>query len=167
MDALLLAALAGVVKGLSTRLVSGRTQRVQLDALIAEIAQLRISQEQTQLVMREFVAIVGRVDGLSVRSKAVEFVPTQQSPTVGDALMNLDEEIEAVRGRATEPPVAPAERPNVPAHPHDSNILEGLDEEIQRLRAAGRSERPNGRSDDPSSVRAGGSPASPTELHGA
>jgi hypothetical protein len=87
---------------------------------------------------QEFVAIVGRVDGLSVTSSTVEFAPTPQSPTVGDALLNLDEEIEALRSAAPVPAAARPAAPEVPARPPgDGTILEGLDEEFQRLRAAG------------------------------
>jgi hypothetical protein len=135
----------GLVKGLATRLGTGRAQRVQFDALLAEVTSLRISQEQTQLVMREFLAAVHRVDGLSVNASVVEFSPTAHSPTVGDVLMNLDEEIEALGSRVAAPAIAPSTRPSVvPAGQHGGSILEGLDEEIHHLRAAGHYERSDG-----------------------
>jgi hypothetical protein len=133
-----MAAVVGAVKGLSARLMSGRGNAVQLNSLVAEVECLRISQEQTQLVMQEVLALVRRVDGLSLRESTIKFTPTSASPTIGDALMNLDDEIEAMRRQVADrvPPIS-ASRPTATAHAHDDSLLEGLDEEIDRLRTSG------------------------------
>ena len=103
-DVIALALLKGLAGGLGERLIKAPGDKVAIKSLTGEVKELRIAQQETQLTIAEltkiFEDIASNTDGLVVSRSKIRFQATEQTPTLGDALLNLDQEIEGVRSAA-------------------------------------------------------------------
>lgn len=173
-DVLALALLKGLAGGLGERLIKAPRDKVAIKSLTSEVKDLRIAQQETRLTIAEltkiFEDIASNTDGLVVSRSKIRFQPTEKTPTLGDALLNLDQEIEVVRSAAAKAAslkaeaehldlaqdVKPAEdvkpaqdvKPVQDAQPSAPDVqpaqkasaLSGLDHEISALRTRGSDE---------------------------
>jgi hypothetical protein len=155
-DAIALSLLKGLAGGLGERLIRAPKDKVAIKSLTDEVKELRIAQEETKLTIAEltkmFENIASNTDGLVVTRSKIRFQATEKTPTLGDALLNLDQEIEAVRsatakaaslkaeaahpGSASDGKAAQREKPAQDVKPEqEASVLSGLDHEISALRA--------------------------------
>jgi hypothetical protein len=103
-DAIALALLKGLAGGLGERLIKAPGDKVAIKSLAGEVKELRLAQQETQVTIAElariFEGIASHTDGLVVTRSKIKFQPTEKTPTLGDALLNLDQEIETIRSAA-------------------------------------------------------------------
>jgi hypothetical protein len=143
LDVLALALLKGLAGGLGERLIKAPGDKVAIKSLTGEVKELRTAQQETQLTIAEliniFEDIASHTDGLIVTRSKVRFQATEKTPTLGDALLNLDQEIEAMRSAAAKVASLKAEAQRLdPAQDvkpaQEASALSGLDREISALR---------------------------------
>jgi uncharacterized phage infection (PIP) family protein YhgE len=148
-DALALALLKGLAGGLGERLIKGPGDKVAIKSLTGEVKELSAAQQETQLSITElikiFEEIASNTDGLIVTRSKIRFQATEKTPTLGDALLNLDQEIEAMRSAADKAASLKAEAQHLdtaqPVKPaQEASALSGLDHEISALRSRSRNE---------------------------
>jgi hypothetical protein len=154
-DVLALALLKGLAGGLGERLIKAPGDKVAIKSLTGEVKELRTAQQETQLTIAElmkiFEDIASHTDGLVVTRSKVRFQATENTPTLGDALLNLDQEIEVMRSTAAKAASLKAEAQHLdpaqdvkpvqdvkPARDvkpaQEASTLSGLDQEISSLR---------------------------------
>lgn len=160
-DVIALALLKGLAGGLGERLIKAPGDKVAIKSLTDEVKELRTAQQDTKVTIAEltkvFEDLASNTDGLVVTRSKIRFQATEETPTLGDALLNLDQEIEAVRSAAVKAASLKAEaRHMVPAQDgkaqegksaqpvkptqdakraKEASVLSGLDHEINTLRA--------------------------------
>jgi hypothetical protein len=124
---------------------------VSVKVLAQQVKELQASQRNTQWAVDEvlgiFAQVIEKTDGLKLRGSVLEFHATPRSPTLGDALFNLDQEISALREMPRRGDTSKQDQRIVhatnrmgdssPRPKGKTSTLEGLDEEIQHLRASG------------------------------
>jgi len=135
-DQVIQASLEGLAKALGERLIKAPGERVAINKLTAEINHLRSAHEKTEVrigeLTKSFEEVVRRADGLILARSEIHFQATEASPTLGDALLNLDEQISELR------PEAATSTASVPSKaqgkPGGTSIFDGIDQEIMNRR---------------------------------
>jgi hypothetical protein len=125
LESLGVSALKGLAKSLGNRLVASPGNAVSVKALADEIAALRVEQHQSQLatmaILTQFAQIIGQVNGLvlSGNGSVITYRQTEQSPTLGDALLLLHQRINALEQAVppSAPPVVVVVRPDTQSEP--------------------------------------------------
>ena len=144
LEAAVLWALEGFARGLGNRLANAPGQKVHLKTLqlsVSDIRQeqerIRASQQEMQeaiaLAYREFRELVAENQAFRLHREQVVFKPTQDLPTLGSALFELDAQIAALRQRNT-PVESPTDTRQVPTNSSGPALFAGLDDEIEELR---------------------------------
>ncbi|MET7399092.1 hypothetical protein ABZS66_36990 [Dactylosporangium sp. NPDC005572] len=128
--------LQGLAAAVATRLMESQSRQVPTDAIVAEIERLRLEQQRTALEVREvlilFERVVQRVEGLRMTQAAMVFEPAGQVQNLGQALMYLDAEVDAVTRQEAHRHPVPAQA-EAPADQTPS-IFDDIDRDIMRLR---------------------------------
>lgn len=147
-EAVAVAGLEGLARALGERLGKGKGASVELKSLLNDVRELRALQDQTNSAVAEltfmFQRLIQESDGLVLSRRllqskvSVRFEPTDESPTLGDALMHLDRSIQRLRSElAAAAPQRQPISPEASPKPNGDSIFQGLDEEIQQKRTAG------------------------------
>ncbi|GGM28989.1 hypothetical protein ACFFX1_47645 [Dactylosporangium sucinum] len=127
--------LQGLASAVAARLMESQSNQVPTDTIMAEIERLRLDQQRTALEVRQifvlFEQVVQRVDGLRLTSSAVVFEPAGEVRNLGQALMRLDAEVDAVTLQEQPGPALPAQA--LPAESH-SSIFDDVERDILQLR---------------------------------
>lgn len=139
-DQVILAGLQGLARALGERLVKTPDEVVAIKVLTSEVQSLQESQKKTDIRISEMLAVfedaARKVDGLIIQNSTVRFEATQNSPTLGDALVDLEKQISGLRSSVAQPTSVPVPSDAIGAKTRPSR-LDGLDEEIDRLRSSG------------------------------
>lgn len=135
---LTIAAMQGFAQALAERFIRGRENSVALRSVVGEVEAIKKLQASDRDGLNELKRlleqVLDRADGLEVRRRKVVFRPTEQTPDVEMALLNLDLEISKACAPQQEPP-GPATAAELASRAQDpSSIFYQLDEEIAFLR---------------------------------
>jgi len=133
---LTVAAMQGFAQALAERFIKGRENSVALRSVVSEVEAIKRLQASDREGLNELkhllVQVLSRADGLEVRRRKIVFKPTEHTPDVESALLNLQLEISRACGPQPEAKQPAADLARRTADP--SSIFYQLDEEISRLR---------------------------------
>jgi len=140
---LMIAAIQGVSSVLTDRFITRRERSVTIRAVVDDVAAIKEIQARDRATLIELkhlmAQVLERADGLEVRRRKIQFTPTERTPDVQGALLNLDLEIDRLRtnfaGPAGDGRSDGGTPPDVRGRASDpSSIFYQLDEEIAELR---------------------------------
>ncbi|WP_044855261.1 hypothetical protein [Amycolatopsis orientalis] len=143
---LAIAAVQGVSTVLADRFLNRGETSASIRSVVGDVAEIKELQAQDRSTLVELkhllAQVLERTDGLEVRSRKIRFVPSQSTPDVHAALLNLDLEISRLGAQAHAPVEEETPVGEARARVDDAaSIFYQLDEEIADLRRDGEAGR--------------------------